>query len=147
MCHGLHDDDGVPILNLEMEPWKSLPSAQIRPNKDVFVKEVVRRWAHQATNPQRKEIGPRPKQWNLPKIHEWLELHPIIDPGDIAFLRATVASRKACGEAAQKEDNDDNARLCVGNWNSIACMRLIHVLIDHDDLKAKFLNRLNLPAG
>ncbi len=28
-------------------------------------------------------------------------------------------------------------------------MRLIHALIDidHDDLKAKFLNRLNLPAG
>jgi hypothetical protein len=26
-------------------------------------------------------------------------------------------------------------------------MRLIHALVDHDDIKAKFLNRLNLPAG
>lgn len=26
-------------------------------------------------------------------------------------------------------------------------MRLIHALVDHDEIKAKFLNRLNLPAG
>jgi hypothetical protein len=149
MCRGLNDDHGVPVLDLEAEPWKSLPSRQITPNKDVVVKEVIRRWANQAAKTQRKEIGvgPRPKQWNLPKIHEWLDLHPIVDPSDVAFLTATVASRKAVADAAEKEDNNNNACLGAGNWNSTACMRLIHALIDHDDLKSKFLNRLNLPAG
>ncbi len=27
------------------------------------------------------------------------------------------------------------------------CLHLIHALVDHDQIKAKFLNRLNLPAG
>ncbi len=59
---------------------------------------------------------------------------------DIAFLKATVATRKEVIEAAQKEDNDDNACLGAGNWNSVVCLRLIHALVDHDQIKAKFLN-------
>ncbi len=147
MCYGLKADSGFPVLNLAMEPWKNFPAAQIRPNKNGLVNEVVRRWARQAKNPQNKEIGPRPKQWNMPKLQEWLEQNPVVDESDIAFVTASVASRKAVAEAAQKEENEENARLGAGNWNSTACMRLIHALVDHDDLKAKFLNRLDLPAG
>jgi hypothetical protein len=50
-------------------------------------------------------------------------------------------------EAAKKDDGKDNARLGAGNWNSTASLRLIHALVDHDHIKTKFLNRLNLPAG
>jgi hypothetical protein len=44
-----------------------------------------------------------------------------------------VASWKEVAEATQKETNNDNARLGLGNWNSMACMRLIHALVDHDE--------------
>ena len=63
-----------------------------------------------------------------------------MDPIDIEFVKDTVACRKKVSESARKEDDEDNARLGAGNWNSEACMRLIHALVDHDDLKAKFLN-------
>ncbi len=147
MCHGLCNDSGVPVLNLAIEPWKYFPVAQICPNKDGILQEVVRHWAQQAKNLQNKEIGPRPKLWNLPKLHEWFEQNPVVDPSNAAFKTATVVSQKAVAEAAQREENEDNARLGAGNWNSTACMRLIHALIDHDDLKTKFLNQLNLPAS
>ena len=58
-----------------------------------------------------------------------------------------MPSLKEIAEAAWKEDDEDNARLGAKNWNSDACMRLIHALVDHEEIKAKFLNRLNLPAG
>ena len=78
----------------------------------------------------------------------WIRIRLLIQPTtDIEFLKSTVASWKEVTEASRKENDDDDARLGVGNWNLMACMRLIHALVDHDDIKAKFLNRLNLPAG
>jgi hypothetical protein len=78
---------------------------------------------------------------------EWLEQNPIEDLIDIAFLKDAVDERKAIADATRKEDIDNNARLSAGYWNSTACLRLIHALVDHDKIKSKFLNRLNLPAG
>ena len=148
MSHGLRGDDGNPTLSLEVDPWKTFPVKQIRPSKDDYIKEVIRRWNQRNGGiGSAAKVGPRPRAWNLPKIQEWLEENPIVNAIDIAFLKDTVASRKEGAEAARKEDAEDNARLGAGNWNSEACMRLIHALVDHDDLKAKFLNRLNLPAG
>jgi hypothetical protein len=146
MCHGLCDDDGNPVLSLDSTPWKSFPVSQIRPNRDGYGKEVIRRWRRENHSSDSTK-GPRPKQWNLVKIHEWLEQNVIVNAADIAFVKDTVASRKEVAEAAQRENDEDNARLGAGNWNSDACMRLIHALVDHDEIKAKFLNRLNLPAG
>ena len=122
MCHGLRDDNCNPLLPLEGDPWKSFPLTQIRPNKDTYAKEVIRRWSEANSGRASAKVGPRPRAWNLPKIHEWLDLNPIVDPSDVAFLTATVASQKEVAEAARKEDDDDNARLGAGNWNSTACM-------------------------
>ncbi len=74
------------------------------------------------------------------KIHEWPEKNGIVNAADIAFVKDTVASQKDVAEAAQKENNEDNARLGSRNWNSEACMRIIHGLVDHDEIKAKFVN-------
>ncbi len=62
-------------------------------------------------------------------------------------MKNTVASQKEIAEAAWKEDDEDNAQLGARNWNSDACLRLIHALINYGEIKAKFLNQLNLPAG
>ena len=151
MCHGLRDGDGDDknlVLDLTANPWKSVPVMQIRPSRELYGKEVLRRCVEQATTTNKnKKVGPRPKQWSVSKIQEWLEEHPISDPADISFLKREVASRKEVLEAAQKEEEEENARLGAGNWNATACMRLIHALVDHDEIKAKFLNRLDLPTG
>jgi hypothetical protein len=152
MCHDLRDGDGDDnlVLDLTMDPWKSVPVMQDRPSRDFYAKEVLRRCAQVRTSDsgaKNKKVGPRPKQWNLSKILEWLEEHPISDPADISFLKREVASRKEVLEAAQKEEEEENACLGAGIWNATACMRLIHALVDHDEIKAKFLNRLDLPTG
>ena len=149
MSLGLRDEDGNPVLSLDSEPWKTIPPKQIKPSKDEYIKEVNRRWNTKTNggSAASAKLGPRPRAWNLPKIQEWLEEHPIDAAIDIEFVKTELASRKAVAEAAKKDDDEDNARLGAGNWNSTACMRLIHALVDHDELKAKFLNRLNLPAG
>ena len=148
MSVGLRDDDGNPVLSLDNAPWKTFASKQIKPTKDEYIKEVTRRYQRKNVGSAASvKIGPRPKSWSVPKILEWLEEHPIDDAIDIEFVTDTIASRKEVAEAAQKEDEENNARLGAGNWNSTACMRLIHTLVDHDEIKAKFLNRLNLPAG
>jgi hypothetical protein len=149
MCHGVCIN-GSPVLPLNAEPWKSFPVAQICPTRDVYAKEVTRRWTNgvkKGDSVHAKKNCPRPKQWNLPMILEWLEQNPIEDSIDIAFLIDAVEDRKAIADAAQREEIDNNARLSAGNWNSTACLRLIHALVDHDEIKSKFLNRLNLPAG
>jgi hypothetical protein len=149
MSLGLRDEDGNPVLSLDSEPWKTIPPKQIKPSKDEYIKEVNRRWNTKTNggSAASAKLGPRPRAWNLPKIQEWLEEHPIDAAIDIEFVKTELASRKAVAEAAKKDDDEDNARLGAGNWNSTACMRLIHALVDHDELKSKFLNRLNLPAG
>jgi hypothetical protein len=146
MSIGLSDDDGNPVLPLDDQPWKTFALKQIRPSKDDYINEVNRRWIRENSGVSVR-LGPRPRKWNLPKIQEWLESNPIVNPFDIEFVKGEVASRKKVAEAAQKENDDDNARLSASNWNSDACMRLIHALVDHDHLKAKFLNRLSLPSG
>ena len=62
-------------------------------------------------------------------------------------MKDAVDKRRVIADAARKEESKDNAYLSACNWNSTACMRLIHALVNHDEVKAKFLNRLNLPAG
>ncbi len=147
MCHGLHDNNCNPLISFEVEPWKSFPVTQIHPNKDGYAKEVICRWNQGQSGTQSNKLGPNPKQWNLSKIHDWLDQNPITDPTDIEFLKSMVSSWKEVIEAARKENDNDNARLGVGYWNLSACMRLSHALVDHNDIKAKFLNRLNHPVG
>lgn len=73
-------------------------------------------------------------RWNAIQFLIWITWH-------IVQLQSENAT------AAKKQEDDNNVCLGAGNWNSIACVCLIHALIDHYDLKTKFLNCLNLPAG
>ena len=140
MCHGILVDD-KPLIDMVQSPWVNIPTSQIRPNREMYAKEIERRCSNNQTK------GPRPRQWNLAKIQEWLDQHPVDDAREITFLKVTVEERKQVAEKAGKEVADEKARLGAGNWNSTACMRLIHSLIDFDDIKRQFLNRMNLPPG
>ena len=131
----------INLSYMVQSPWVNIPTSQIRPNREMYAKEIERRCSNNQTK------GPRPRQWNLAKIQEWLDQHPVDDAREITFLKVTVEKRKQVAEKAGKEVADEKARLGAGNWNSTACMRLIHSLIDFDDIKRQFLNRMNLPPG
>jgi hypothetical protein len=99
-----------------MEPWKKIPVTQIRPNKEIYANEVCRRWA--CANPNgnsNAKVGPRPNQWNLPKIQKWLLDNPVDNPIDIDLLKDAVNARREVIIAAQKETSDEEKRLGAGN--------------------------------
>ena len=152
MCFGLLDE-GTPVFDVEQYPWKTVPTSKIRPNREQYSRELCQRLARKASAAANPKVCPRPSGWNLPKIQKWLMENAVDDDVDVAFLKNTVAERKALVIAAEKEAAEENNRLSVaGNWNATACMRLIHTLIDDNDnnnniIKSKFLNRLILPAG
>jgi hypothetical protein len=79
MCHDLRDDDDNPLISFEVELWKSFPVMQIRPNKVGYAKEVIHHWNQGQSGTQSNKLGPHLKQWNLPKIHDWLDQNPITD--------------------------------------------------------------------
>ena len=147
MCLGIVVDD-KPLIDMLQAPWVHIPTAQIRPNRELYAREIERRCSKIRVSPDAAGAKhPRPRQWNLAKIQEWLDKHPIDDAREITFLKVTVGERKQVAEQARKEVADERARLGGGNGNSTACMRLIHALIDFDDIKRLFLNRMNLPPG
>ena len=85
----------------------------------MYAKEEIRHWTKvNGDSAHTKKRVPRPKQWNLPKIFEWLEKNPIEDSIDIAFLKDVIDERKAIADATEKQESKDNARLSAGNWNS-----------------------------
>ena len=149
MCHGALVGN-KPLIDMLESPWITFPVSQICPNREIYAKEIERhseQQSHASGDAASIKAGPRPKAWALAKIQEWLKQHPIVDPHELAFLRTTVEERKKIADEARKEEADENAQLGSGNWNSTACFRLIHTLIDFDDIKQQFLKRMNLPPG
>jgi hypothetical protein len=60
MCHGLRDGDGDEslVIDLTANPWKSLPVMQIRPSREFYAKEVLRRAGNlMAANSMRQQKG------------------------------------------------------------------------------------------
>jgi hypothetical protein len=69
MCHGLRDGDGDEslVIDLTANPWKSLPVMQIRPSREFYAKEVLRRCAMQAATSdgdvkKNKKVGQRERE-------------------------------------------------------------------------------------
>ena len=100
LCRGLKDEDGKTVLEPDTDPfWKSLRVFSRRPTADGWHVEISRRWntfvsAKVRPNPYDQRLGPRPKQWKLQKVLEWLDNNPIEATEDVAYLIATAKRRK-----------------------------------------------------
>ena len=112
LCRGLKDEDGKTVLEPDTDPfWKSLRVFSRRPTADGWHVEISRRWnifvnARIRPNPYDQRLGPRPKQWKLQKVLDWLDNNPIEATEDVAFLVATATRYK---EEERKRRIEDEA--------------------------------------
>ena len=108
-----------------------------------FKDEVVRRWnqfkAENLLPPN--AVEPQPKGWNLDKLEKWLEENPIRNQHDIAFLTKTALAVKQQAVATLTAKEAEK-RLLDKSWvGKLPWMRLIHSLVDDDEIKLLFLHR------
>ena len=153
MCHGLTDKEGSPLLNIDTPPWNVKNSRRdIRPNNNHYMAEVIRRWKHlkrlRQLNKKDSGTAPRPGGWKLIKLHEWLCDHPILADADNDFLTKVVSIRKSGFQKSADETDQGNAKLAAGNWvGKYPFLRMLHAIIDNEEIKAMFLRRAELPSG
>ena len=93
LCCGLKNSDGTSLIDIDEDPWKRLPVATTEPNASDLKAEVTCRYNVLNLS----EVGvkdPRPKQWTLNRLLDWLKLNPLRDASDVQFLQETVENRK-----------------------------------------------------
>lgn len=93
---------------------------------------------------------PRRKAWPLQRLIDWLNAHPIIGEGDITFIEEMIAARISAAESAAREKENEDRNLGSGgaSWHGkFPMLRLIHALVDHDEIKSAFLMHHKLPGG
>ena len=140
MCRGLTDGD-EPLLDISSEPWASMKIMTVKPTAKDFKDEIERRWVTFVGASVRYKGQPRPKQWVMSKILEWLDLNPITNTMDVTYLKNKVAEHKVIAQDAvdMKKSADDQLEK---QWTGkMPVLRMIHCLVDHDDTKRLFLTR------
>ncbi len=155
MSIGARDDDGHPLNDPDAAPWDKLPKKQIKPTLDVLQQEIKRRWSTATVQPI-KDKEPASKNWDKNKLMKWLEDHPIAAADDVSFLKKEVASMKRVVLNAAREKNKEQEKMSdldgtaskYKSWNGrIPYLRLIHALIDHDDIKVTYIHQGDIPSG
>jgi hypothetical protein len=154
MCIGALDDDGLALIDPNAMPWNKLPKKQIKPASDLLRVEINRRWEN--TLPEGGK-EPATKNWDKNKLIKWLEEHPIAAADDVAFLKCEVASRKRTAinaamendkEAGQRLDLDGATKNKYKSWSGrVPYLRLIHALLDHDNIKTAYVRRGDISSG
>lgn len=142
---GLKDDHGNEIYDIDVEPFASARTkAHWKPSREVFMKEVLRRYNSSEDKPSAREPG---KNWTAKKCIKWLLQNPVTDENEIVKTRQEVASFKV-DLIADKAAADQRVQF---QWKTdIVYLRLIHCIVDDDTIKAAFersfdaLNRAEL---
>jgi len=141
---GLKDGDGNPTFNPSVLPWSAAlrPSA-LKMTANELRAEVTRRSVAIAN----VLSAPRPGKWTVAKATEWLVANPIVAEDEVAFIRATIAHRISVAERAGSQQ-PNVGQVASGNWiGKYPHLRLIHCIIDFNDIKTAYQNRLNVPSG
>ena len=148
LCRGLKDEDGNELLDIKKEPWSRLKTIIVKPSNADYVEEIVRRYQEKKkTDPSLAGSAPQPKGWNEKKLLAWLDFHPIELPSDIAFLTGIVANCKALVRVYIEQQPDSGAG-DSRNWKGkMPYLRLIHCLVDNDQIKHAFLQRNDIDSS
>ena len=144
---GLTNDDGTPIFDLSVLPWSAAaPPSSLKLSAKELRCEVTRRCvaAENVLN------APRPGQWPVKKSTEWLIGNPIVAEEEVAFIKKTILDRVSVSEHAGLEGVPSlpSSKSGGGNWvGKYPYLRLIHAIIDDNDIKTAYLRRLHIPGG
>ena len=92
------------------------------------------------------KVPPRPAQWPLKKVLKWLEEHPIEDELDREYLFKVIDDGLKNAKAANAQRANENAQFNKSWHGPEPILRLIHTLIDHDEIKRAYLIRFDIPS-
>ena len=168
MSIGLCNEDGSALLDPDARPWKTMKKKSVKPCADDLSEEVLRRW-HTFVSGDSSEVErqPHPRNWDKKELMRWLEEYPISAAEDISFLRATVAERKTAAEDAtnksaaqirklqgdattgtEAKSTTDDKKNKHKNWTGrYPYLRLMHALVDNDEIKSAYIHRDDAPSG
>jgi hypothetical protein len=144
LCYGLQNTDGTDLIDINEDPWKSLPVSTTKPNASDYREEVLRRYESLNLAGVGLKEPPRPKQWKLDKLLEWLKKYPLHDVSDVQFLQAEVESRRIVAERINKEratHNNDHDKADRSWYGPIPILRLFCGLTDNEDIRRAYLTR------
>ena len=147
MCVGQTNEENVPLIELDKDPWKKLSKTKLKPTNPDYMDEVLRRYkTYSADADGGKNTGPRPRPngWKQGRLLKWLTDNPITREDDVDFLRKKVEDRKrvAINAATHKEKTD---KYLVGAWTGQEpLLRLIHALVEKDETKMLYLGRRDI---
>ena len=151
---GARDESGLPLLDVENDPWKTYPKKSIKPSLDALRAEIGRRWN---TSLQQDGKAPASRHWNKNKMMKWLKEHPIESDDDLAFLKREIENKKSAALQASKDSKKEKQQLAAldaaakskhKSWSGRhPYLCLIHALVDHDSIKLAYIRRGDLPSG
>ncbi len=144
MCRGLLDEDGKQLLDPTSDPWKFFkPAATVKPLADDYKQEIERRWNHYIKDSPSGSVAsaPRPKAWPMNRTLKYLDDNPIPAQDDVAFLKETVLLRRLQAYKTFDYQRAEKEKLEKGWTGKYPFLRLIHCIIDDDEIKRAFLHR------
>lgn len=149
ICRGLPSTDGKVVADCDEDPWKSIKPS-VRPSNAMLRSEVTRRW-DLFVSAQGNVVEPRCKSWTMAQCNTWLDANAICTPADVAYLQATYARVHLDAVNAAQEAVDERRLLSAASaivanrglsWiHKAPYIRLIHCLIDSDEIRSAFLRR------
>lgn len=150
ICRGLLNKNGTVTVDCDEEPWKSIKPS-VRPSNAMLRLEIKRRWELFLSSKEGNVGEPRCKAWTIPQCNSWLDAHPISSPDDVAYLQALYSQRHNDAVNAAKEAAEESCLMATSSaiianrglsWIQKApYLRLIHCLIDNDEICSAFLRR------
>lgn len=84
---GQTTSEGLDLIDIDDEPWKSIKRKEIKPQAKHFSAEILRRAKLNCTD---KKFMPRPANWNSEQQTKWLKDQPIVGESDCKFIRYEV---------------------------------------------------------
>jgi len=139
MAKGLKGDNGIMLVRLNEEPYKSSKQrASFLPKKNDYQQEVMRR----VSLFNLKEA--RCNAWTISALSDYLNNHPIVEAADVAFLAKTLKHfENLLTQASVERDTLVSNRQSTGvtsHWKPVTHMRLFHAMTE-DSVRETFLHR------
>lgn len=143
MCFRL-SEGGTPAFDLVAnKPWHSIKKQGFNPARIECAEETC--WQSKMTFSAIDHVHHKPAYWSRTKCIEWLQVHPVVDPLDILFLKKDVTNRVKDIILNAQQDQQEEARQAGGQWRGrIPFVRLFLCCLAQDDIKSAYLWRADV---
>jgi hypothetical protein len=111
MSYGCKKEGGAATLDINTEPYASMPSKAVKALASNYRNEVI--WQYTSTHKENDPV-PCPKQWSIVKCQEWLDHQPIDDGAGLYNLVMEIEKHRVIAEKAAAKRLSNAEALDVG---------------------------------